>query len=53
MAEQASNQVRVGSKGSVGFFVNRAKRVFADNATIELHAVGFAMNNAVRAAEML
>jgi DNA-binding protein len=54
MAEQATNIVKVGSKGYHGSYVNRAKKMFAEGITpIELHGVAYAINNAVKAAEML
>jgi hypothetical protein len=54
MAErQADNIIRVSSGKPHFVFVDAAKRVFERYASIEMHGVAFAINNAVKAAEML
>jgi DNA-binding protein len=48
-----SNVLRINSDQTSGFFLNRAKDILKVNTSMEIHALGFAINNAVRAAEML
>lgn len=50
---EEGNILRVGGKGTHGFFIHRAKEILKDQETIELHGLGFAINNTVRASEAL
>jgi hypothetical protein len=54
MAERADDHIIRVSSGKPHFvFVNAAKQLFTRHQAIELHGVSFAINNAVKAAEML
>merc|ERR1711862_445373 len=54
MATEAyENVMRVSGKRYHGAYVNAAKRIFENHAAIEIHGVAFAINNAIKAAEML
>lgn len=48
-----SNLVRVSLKRSYTSFVYQSKEILKQNNTVELHGLGAAVANAIRAAEML
>ena len=45
--------MRVSGKRYHGAYVNAAKRLFEKYSDIEVHGVAYAINNAIKAAEML
>ena len=47
------NIMRVSSRRSHGAYVNAAKKLFEKYQDIEIHGVAFAINNAIKASEML
>jgi hypothetical protein len=47
------NVVRVGARGSFGFYASEAKKRLRSHETVELHGVGEAITNTVRAGEVL
>jgi DNA-binding protein len=54
MAERADdNIIRVSGRRPHHVFVNASKKLFERFADVEIHGVSFAINNAVKAAEML
>ena len=49
----ANNHLNVSQMRSPGYYANFAKEYFEKYPTVELHAIGNAMNVAIRAADLL